>query len=211
MLKIQFRDGRSDPVMLVTPGQTIGKAKVNDIVIDVNGVSGFHADLQVDGDRVTISNVDEKRETILNGEALTGPTTLRPGDIVAIEGVELEIIEDDPNANTRTLVLSGTALGAMVSGNWSLIADSGPEKGQQIPIRQLTKIGRAMECDISILEPSLSRQHAELVPDDGKLIIKDLGSANGTYLNGEKITEAQLKDDDVIQFNKIKFIVRSPI
>jgi pSer/pThr/pTyr-binding forkhead associated (FHA) protein len=100
----------------------------------------------------------------------------------------------------------------MVSGNWSLIADSGPEKGQQIPIRHLTKIGRAMECDISILEPVLSRQHAELVADDGKLVIKDLGSSNGTYVNGKKITEEQeLKDDDILQFHKIKFIVRSPI
>ena len=210
MLKIQFKDGRSEPVYLMPPGKTIGKGAINDIVIDENGVSGFHADLKVEGNQVTISDVDTKTGTQLNGELLTGPTTLRVGDIVMIQGVELEISEDDASTHAKTLVLSGTAISDLVDGDWSLIAGSGPEKGQQIPIHERTEIGRALECDISILEPALSRKHAELEPLDGKLIIRDLGSANGTYVNGEKIDEVSLKDKDILQFNKINFSVKAP-
>ena len=42
MLKTQFKDARANTVTLEAPGKTIGTGKVNDIVIDVDGVGGFH-------------------------------------------------------------------------------------------------------------------------------------------------------------------------
>jgi pSer/pThr/pTyr-binding forkhead associated (FHA) protein len=210
MLKIQFRDGRSEPVVLASPGKTIGKGKINDIVIDVDGVSGFHTDLSVDGDQVIISDVDTKTGTHLNGERLEGPAMLSAGDIVTIQGVELEVLESDSDANDGTLILSGTAIESVKAANWSLILDSGPEQGQMIPVRQVTTIGRGLECDISILEPGVSRKHAELDPGDDKLLIRDLDSANGTFVNGKKVSEIQLEDSDVLQFNEVKFVVRAP-
>ncbi|MCB1646922.1 MAG: FHA domain-containing protein [Pseudomonadales bacterium] len=209
MLKIQFRDGRSEAVALVAPGKTIGKGAVNDIVIDQDGVNGFHADLQVDGDRVILTDVNTQNGTFLNGEKITGPMDLKAGDILTIDGVELEISEQEESA-ARTLVLSGAALAELGGGHWLLIADSGPEKGQRIPIQDGMEIGRALECDISILEPSLSRKHAELSVIGDEAILRDLGSVNGTYVNGKKIDEVSLRDRDVIQFNKIRFIVSAP-
>lgn len=55
------------------------------------------------------------------------------------------------------------------------------------------EISRALECDISILEPGLLRKHAELELDGDDLLLRDLGSVNGTYVNGEKIDETRLK------------------
>ena len=130
-----------------------------------------------------------------------------------IQGVELTLLEDaeeDVDLGAKTLVLSGTAIQEVNRAGWTLIADSGPEKGQQIPINVTTEVGRALECDISILEPSLSRKHAKIKPVDGKLLIRDLGSSNGTYVNGEKIRKAELKHDDVLRFSRIKFIVQGP-
>jgi pSer/pThr/pTyr-binding forkhead associated (FHA) protein len=209
MLKVQFKDGRAEPVALVAPGKTIGKSDINDIVIDENGVSGFHADLRVDGNNVIISDVDTKTGTQLNGELLSGPTNLRAGDLIMIQGVELEVIEEDDSNNAKTLVLSGTALSATRSG-WFLVAASGPEKGQHIPVHARTEIGRALDCDISILEPALSRKHAEIEPDGDDLILQDLGSANGSHVNGKKVDRVKLKDGDVLQFHKIRFVVKAP-
>jgi len=208
MLKIRFKDGRADAVTLVAPGRTIGKGGVNDIVIDEDGVNGFHADLKVDGEHVTITDVNTAAGTVVNGQKIVGETPLKAGDVITIQGVELEVVTEDITA--RTLVLSGTALMELGTGSWSLVADSGPEKGQVIPIMDRTEIGRALECDISILEPALSRKHAELEPVDEALIVRDLGSANGTYVNGEKVDKALLKDGDVLQFGKIRFIVSGP-
>ena len=211
MLKIQYKDGSEDPVELVAPGKTIGQGAANDIVIDKDGVNGFHADIQVNGDVVSISDIDTAIGTMVNGEKISGPTTLRAGDIVSVQGVELEIVEEDASGGGKTLVLSGTALMELGSGTWSLVADSGPEKGQVIPVMERLEIGRALDCDISILEPSLSRKHAELHLIGDDLVVRDLGSVNGTWVNAEKVEEeVKLKDGDVLQFEKIKFIISSP-
>ncbi|MBV1878068.1 MAG: FHA domain-containing protein [Pseudomonadales bacterium] len=210
MLKIQFKDGRSEAVSLLPPGKTIGRGLNNDVVIDQDGVNGFHADLQVDGDQVIISDVNTKTGTYLNGEKVLGPTTIRAGDTVSIQGIDLLILDPGEQTDGKTLVLSGTAMYKLLSTDWSLIAGSGPEKGQQIPIHEKTAIGRALECDISILEPALSRKHAVIEPVDGRLVIKDLGSSNGTYVNGKKIKSKILDDKDIIQFNKIRFRVKAP-
>jgi pSer/pThr/pTyr-binding forkhead associated (FHA) protein len=208
MVKIQFKDGRAEPVLITAPGRTIGRDDVNDIVIDADGVNGFHADLQVKGNEVLITDVKTQAGTFVNGELIAAPTTLRIGDVVSIGGVELNIINAEVDA-ARTLVLSGAAL-VKAGGGWSLRADSGIEKGQIIPISGLMEVGRALECDISILEPSLSRKHAELEIRNGELVLTDLGSSNGTYVNGLKIEEIRLSDKDVIQFQSIRFTVNAP-
>jgi pSer/pThr/pTyr-binding forkhead associated (FHA) protein len=210
MLRIQFKDGSATPVDLTEPGKTVGQGGVNDIVIDQPKVNGFHADIKVEGDQVSITDINTQYGTYVNGDKIGGPTNLRAGDIVTIGGVDLEVVEEDPAGGGKTLVLSGTALLDVGSGSWSLVADSGPEKGQVIPIVERVEIGRALECDISILEPALSRKHAQLEIEDNKLIIRDLGSVNGTWVNAEKVKEAELKDGDRLQFDKIKFIVSSP-
>ena len=210
MLKIQFKDGRADPISLIEPGRTVGEGGVNDIVIDEEGVNGFHADLKVEGNQVTITDINSATGTMVNGEKITGLMPLGAGDTIVIQGVELEVIEDDELGGGKPLVLSGTALMELGTGSWSLVADSGPEKGQVIPIMDRVEIGRALECDIYILEPALSRKHAELELVGDDLLLRDLGSVNGTYVNGEKVDEVKLKDGDRMQFDKIHFIVSAP-
>jgi pSer/pThr/pTyr-binding forkhead associated (FHA) protein len=211
MLKIQYRDCSGAPVELVAPGKTIGKGSANDIVIDKDGVNGFHADIQVEAGVASITDINTTIGTMVNGEKISGRTTLRAGDVVSVQGVELEIVEEDASGGGKTLVLSGTALMELGTGTWSLVADSGPEKGQVIPVMERLEIGRALDCDISILEPSLSRKHAELHLIGDDLVVRDLGSVNGTWVNAKKVEEeAKLNDGDILQFDKIKFIVSSP-
>ena len=210
MLKIRFKDGSQEPVALEAPGKTIGQGGVNDIVIDRKGVNGFHADLKVEGDSVTLTDVNTKISTMLNGDLIEGPTLVRAGDTIAIGGVELEVFEEQVATESKTLVLSGTALLDIGTGGWSIVADSGPEKGQVIAVKEKILIGRALECDISILEPVLSRRHAELDLIGDELTLKDLGSSNGTYVNADKIAEVVLKDGDVLRFFKVRFVVSAP-
>ena len=130
--------------------------------------------------------------------------------MVTVQGTALEVVEAATPVAGKTLVLSGTTLLELGSDTWSLVADSVPEKGQVSPVMERLAIGRALDCDISILEPSLSRKHAELYVAGDDLIVRDLGSVNGTWVNAEKIdAEVKLKDSDVLQFDRIRFIVSS--
>jgi len=77
---------------------------------------------------------------------------------------------------------------------------SGADQGKQFVIDQPVKtIGRASENDIRILDPGVSRHHAEIRAQEEGYLLVDLGSTNGTLVNGENIQSRKLRPGDVIQ------------
>jgi len=71
-------------------------------------------------------------------------------------------------------------------------------------------IGRDIENDIYINNLAVSRFHAKMHKEGSKIIIKDLGSANGTYVNGHKIDSAEVNVEDVILIGKHILILNHP-
>jgi adenylate cyclase len=69
-------------------------------------------------------------------------------------------------------------------------------------------VGRAVTSDVPIFDPTISRQHAQLVAQDGGVQVTDLGSSNGTFVNGGRITEGLAALNDVVTFGKVAFYVR---
>jgi adenylate cyclase len=75
-------------------------------------------------------------------------------------------------------------------------------------------VGRAPTCDLPVFDPTISRRHAELVADGEILNLKDLGSSNGTFLNGAKVEHATVAIDDLVAFGKVPFrltVFASPV
>ena len=66
-------------------------------------------------------------------------------------------------------------------------------------------VGRALTSDIPVLDPTISRRHAEVAWDESGVHVRDLGSSNGTFLNGVKVETAKLSPGDVITFGKVPF------
>ena len=71
-----------------------------------------------------------------------------------------------------------------------------------------TIIGRREECDLRIPLPEVSRQHAMIIVADGTVTVRDLGSANGTYVNNKRIDEEDLSPGDHIVIGPVVFTVR---
>lgn len=81
-----------------------------------------------------------------------------------------------------------------------LVGQSGPLSGQRWMVRDSLVIGRDAGCDIMIPSRQVSRRHARLVVTGEGTSIEDLGSKNGTHLNGETVGEIEiLNDGDMIQ------------
>ncbi len=81
-----------------------------------------------------------------------------------------------------------------------LLVLEGNLKGKEFQIlKEPFIIGRDKTNDIIIDEPLVSRRHASIYFRDGAYRLKDLGSTNGTFLNGERISDSRLKDKDKIQ------------
>ncbi|MBI3880141.1 MAG: FHA domain-containing protein [Verrucomicrobia bacterium] len=67
-----------------------------------------------------------------------------------------------------------------------------------------TSVGRTDENAFTIDEPSVSSQHAEIILRGNDVVIKDLNSTNGTFINGDPITEAVLKPGQILQFGMVE-------
>lgn len=87
-----------------------------------------------------------------------------------------------------------------------LIALSGPGKGARFLLNGAqTSIGRTVTSEIFLDDVTVSRKHAMVERSIGaSYSVRDLGSLNGTYLNGEAVTEAALNSGDEIQIGKFK-------
>ena len=72
--------------------------------------------------------------------------------------------------------------------------------------RDMTVIGRREDCDLRIPLSDVSRKHARLVRDGDSLRLEDLGSSNGTYLNGQRVQEAILVAGDSVQIGPVVFV-----
>jgi DNA-binding NtrC family response regulator len=94
----------------------------------------------------------------------------------------------------------------------SLVAVSGALNGSRFVIQEEAVIGRSPSCDVSLSDGRASRRHARLTVQAGILRISDLGSRNGTFVNGEKIDdERMLEPGDRVLVGNTAFVVDPPM
>lgn len=87
-----------------------------------------------------------------------------------------------------------------------LIALSSVEHDRKLAWNQLPVIlGRSSNADITIEDRWVSRLHCELTEKDGMLVVRDLDSTHGTYVNGRQVSEAQLRPDDKLTIGMTSF------
>ena len=68
-------------------------------------------------------------------------------------------------------------------------------------------LGRALSSDLPLLDPTISRRHAELTAGEGGVELRDLGSSNGTFVNGGRVEAGRLVPGDIVTFGKLTFTV----
>ena len=205
MLKLQFRDRRQEAIWLVDPLFTIGSAPENSLVINDKNIAEFHAEIKNDNNKVVILSRSKDAMLYINNEKINKAKQLNPGDIIKLGNVELDLI--DPQS---TQYKSSIGLKPANAPEWKLKSTASWMENQLFPIEGKTVLGREANCDISIPVEHLSRRHVEFEVKGGKLLIRDLDSSNGTFLNGNRITESYAKPGDKIKVDVISFEVIGP-
>jgi pSer/pThr/pTyr-binding forkhead associated (FHA) protein len=93
--------------------------------------------------------------------------------------------------------------------NPRLVAIHGPLSGQIIYLDEpVISIGRQLSNDIILNDPHVSRNHCLIRSEGEQYVIEDLNSANGTYVNGERVTESSLEEESLIQVGTSLFRFR---
>ena len=92
-------------------------------------------------------------------------------------------------------------------GRGVLIVKRGPNAGSKFFLdTDATAIGRHPDCDIFLDDITVSRKHAEIRRDADGFELHDVGSLNGTYVNRERVENADLKTGDEVQVGKFKLV-----
>ena len=88
----------------------------------------------------------------------------------------------------------------MPNATFALRFISGKYQGGEFPLRMDREIivGRSSDLDMVLVEDMVSRKHAKITATGEQIVIQDMGSTNGTFVNGEKIKKARLKEGDRI-------------
>src|SRR5919202_1264021 len=87
---------------------------------------------------------------------------------------------------------------------YRLVSFSGDQSFELPPGRSLV-VGRGVTSDIAIYDPTISRRHAELIVGTDGVQVRDLGSSNGTCINGSRVSTGRLLPNDSITFGKVLF------
>ena len=204
MLKIQFKDKRRDPIWVIEKRYTIGSAADNHLVVGDDSLSPLHARLLTKDNALFLKDNNSDTGCYVNEQRVTEKQLL-PGDTIRLGNVEFEIL--DPRESISQQALADD----MIPPKWSLVADSSWLSGQEysIPARS-SVVGRGSQCDIVIPGTHLSRQHAQLTIKGNLLHIRDLASANGTYINDERITEGIARPGDRLRLDVYSFRLIGP-
>jgi len=77
--------------------------------------------------------------------------------------------------------------------------------GYALPETASVVVGRAPTSDFPIIDPTISRRHAQILRQEDRILLRDLGSSNGTFVNGVRVESAELKPGDLVTFGKVMF------
>lgn len=215
MYQLRFKDN-SRPVFPITGNVcTLGCAKDNTLVLNTSTVDDSHARLIQHDGRLFLQDNKSRRGSFVNGKKVKYKE-LNHGDVVSIGNVHFDILEAEDNNLTSTRIPAAVAQqrsAVHVAATWRLVSDSSWLSGKVFELAgDSTLLGRGKDCDIVIPGNHLSRSHALLLKQGGKLILKDLDSANGSYVNESRINgELVIKPGDRLRFDVYSFRVQGPL
>ena len=199
MLKLHFKDSRQAPIWLVEERFTLGRDKRNTLALDDAGVSAFHAEIRQENGLYYVSDCDSELGTFVNDERIASRYQLRSGDSLRLGEVELQL-SDPAKAKPRN----------EASQRWFLQVIQGEHEGKKFHVSGSMTFGRSVKCELCFSDAQLSRRHCEFFLKDDVLEVKDLASANGLLVNGEKTGAAVLKPGDQVRMGSVTLLVIGP-
>jgi pSer/pThr/pTyr-binding forkhead associated (FHA) protein len=177
-------------VPLVHPNTIIGRDQTADVYLENRALSRKHAQLEKRGAGFWIRDLESQNGTYVNGEKILEPMPLSSDDAIQLGRYDL-YIEGVKEASADTVVFTVTNLEG--KQRYALV-------GNEIIV------GRSPTCDIPISYKGISRRHFKLSSEGTQWFIEDLGSQNGTRLNGSIIDgQTPFNVDDSVQISEYTF------
>ena len=164
----------------------------------------------VDRRGVWLTVAEGTRGVHVNGREVRRMAMLRVGDAIYVDGVEMRLVASNP-PEVPDSALPDAAFDAVGDPRVVLRGVGGQYHGRSFTLEQPRLVGRSSDADIRIDDPAFADRHArlELIGDD--IVLRDLGSVDGSVVNGEPVRDALLQTGDQIVFDAHhRFVVEAP-
>jgi len=113
----------------------------------------------------------------------------------------------EADERTSLNAADAAAVDALPSGSALLVVQRGPGAGSRYLLdSDLSTVGRHPESDIFLDDITVSRRHVEFRREGESFRVHDVGSLNGTYLNGDRVDDAELQNGDEVRIGKFRLI-----
>lgn len=216
-MKLLFPNGEHEPFELGEGVVSVGTGSDCQLMLTAPGIALHHCELQTHGGQTVVVPVDNAATTVLNGRQIVGEAPIKPGDLLLFARVGCRIVATEKaTVPVRRPPVSasgddGRTRVRMALPKFLLRGVSGPTFGKTYAVVGTLVVGRSSECDISIPSDEISRHHAKLQVTPGGVVIEDMGSANGTFVNNQRIhAPTLLKAGDELRLDTIRFMLMSP-
>ncbi|MBC7871473.1 MAG: FHA domain-containing protein [Chitinophagaceae bacterium] len=187
---------------LETEQVKIGRGSKNDIIIHDNDVFREHLLLVHTSEGYELTDLTDTKTTSVNGQMVDGVWLLQSNCIIEMgDAITMEYRLGEPQEEIVTSEMMSAAVAAIApSQAYLIISLSSHPDASVYPLEGMVmKVGRGQTNDIVIVEPEMSREHFRLTLTGQGYIIEDLGSTNGTMVNGDMLMEGVLlKPGDTI-------------
>lgn len=210
-MKLVFPGTERAQVLLEQRNYTIGSDADADVRLTEGDVAPRYCELKVSAQGVQL-HIPEGSQVLVNERPVSGLMALRPGDSLACGATRIRLVEVAAAAEPG---LSSAAPGAGTQVQATMVRPvlpkfvlrgiSGEQFGRSHPLQASMLVGRAEDASLCLPMESISRQHARLTPAGDEVLVEDLGSANGTWINGKRISRGQARHGDEIRFDKERF------
>ncbi len=183
----------------------IGRSRENHIVLPHPEVSRHQAVIRKEGKEYVA--IDQSGRGLAFNDTNTNQCQLKNQDVLHIGAYRLifdsEEVTDSPTDTMTwepTLDLPNAAAKQMGTGKYELVVTSGPDEGKRLPIgEKMLMIGRSTRGDLTLSDKTVSNFHLEIESGSTGIHVRDMGSTNGTRVDGQKIQSLILEIGSEIQ------------
>ena len=217
-MKLLFPNDEHAPVVLADGAILVGSAAGCAIRLTAAGIADRHCELLTKAGQTRVRPLTETAATVLNGRQVVGEVVIKPGDLVLFGRIGCRVVASErpvqaapPPADEVGDDDAGQTRVRMAMPKYLLRGVSGPTFGKIYAMVGAMTVGRSSDCDICIPIDEISRNHAKLQTASDGVVVEDLASANGTFVNDQRVHAGTLiKPGDEVRFDTVRFLLMAP-
>jgi len=218
-MKLLFPNDEHAPVVLADGAILVGAAAGCAIRLAEPGVADRHCELLTKAGQTRLRPLTDAAATVLNGRQVAGEVVIKPGDLVLFGRIGCRVLASEQRAPAAPAQPAadagdddaGQTRVRMAMPKYLLRGVSGPTFAKIYAMVGAMSVGRNSDCDICIPIDEISRNHAKLQTASDGVVVEDLASANGTFVNDQRVHAGTLlKPGDELRFDTVRFLLMAP-